>query len=157
MVPSSNLDRETAIEEIGRKVHGDERQLETAGEIAEHKQGVRALSKGLRERLPKRLLGSAPAHVPLDPAGCERERKRQHDQHDGAEYSERLLPSHGVDERHRERRVEKLSERAGGGTRAERERAPAWRQQLAESGKHDPERASRQAETDEEPGGDIEH
>ena len=42
---------EAAVDEIGRHVHGDEGELEAAGEVAENQQHVGAMADRLRHRL----------------------------------------------------------------------------------------------------------
>ena len=151
--PTSN--RKPAIDEIGRQVDGDEGQLETAGEEAEHEQHVGALPERLDQRLPQRLRRSALRGRPGSP-GRERERERQHQQHDHPEDHQRLLPADGVDQRHAQRRIQELAEGARGGAGAEGERAPAFRQELAESRQHDAEGAAGEAEADEDAGRNAE-
>src|SRR5207244_11751334 len=51
---SSDL-RKAAIDEVGRHVDGDEGELETAGEEAEHQQDIGAVAERFRQRLPQRL------------------------------------------------------------------------------------------------------
>ena len=71
--------------------------------------------------------------------------------------TQRGLPAERIHQRHRERRIEKLAERARRRAGAEGERTPARRQELAESAEHDRERAAGKAEADEHAGPEIEH
>ena len=59
--PGADVGAEPAVEQIGRQVHGDEGELEAAGEEAEHQQHVAAMA----ERLAQRLL----ADLQLDGGG----------------------------------------------------------------------------------------
>ena len=43
------------VDQIGRQMHGDERDVEAAGEEAEHEQHVGAVAEGFAERLAERL------------------------------------------------------------------------------------------------------
>ncbi len=59
MTPSvqrAGVGRQAAIDQIGRQVHGDEQELEAAGEESEHQQHVTAVAEGLGQRLHQRLL-----------------------------------------------------------------------------------------------------
>ena len=51
--PGADVGAEPAVDQIGRQMHGDEGELEAAGEEAEHQQHVAAVT----ERLAQRLLG----------------------------------------------------------------------------------------------------
>ena len=53
--PGADVGREPAIHQIGGQVHGDERQLEAAGEETEHEQHVGAVGKGLAQGVGQRL------------------------------------------------------------------------------------------------------
>ena len=55
MVQPPTVGRKSAIDEIGRQVHGDEDELETAGENTDSQQHIGAVAEGLGERLPLRL------------------------------------------------------------------------------------------------------
>jgi hypothetical protein len=57
--------------------------------------------------------------------------------------------------RYAERREQELPERSGGGSGAERYAALLERQQFAEGGQHQIERAARQSEADQDAGADI--
>ena len=54
---------EAAIDQIGRQMHGDERELEAAGEEAEHEQHIGAMRRMLR-RAPAGATASAAAPAP---------------------------------------------------------------------------------------------
>ena len=156
--PAADLDRQTLVHQIGRHVHGDECELEAAGEEAEHEQHVGAMTDRLRQRLPQRLgrhamhrscLRRAPSRsqaTAAAPAACPRRRPR----------SAVCQPNASISET-RERRIEKLAERARRRAGAEGQRTPARRQQLAESAEHDRERTAGEAEADEHAGPEIEH
>ena len=60
-VQAADLGRQSAIDQIGRQMHGDEQQLEAAGEEAEHQQNVAAMAEGLGQRLQQRLLAGGAA------------------------------------------------------------------------------------------------
>jgi hypothetical protein len=62
-----------------------------------------------------------------------------------------------VDQRHRQRREQELSERSGRRSRAEGERAPLRRHQPAERADHHGEGGAGQAETDHHAGAEMEH
>src|ERR671924_1116625 len=107
-------------------MHGDEEDLEAAGEESQHEQHITLVAKRLAERLCHRLLGLAgrrdrPAGLPWR---RERERQWHDEEYDGGEGDERVLPTDAVNERHRQRREHELPERAGGRPGAECERAP---------------------------------
>ena len=74
-----------------------------------------------------------------------------------AKIIERLLPAERVHEHDGKRRVEELPERACGRAKAEGERAPLRRQQLAERRQNDHERGAGKAESDQHAGGNVEH
>ena len=52
--PPTSADK-SAIDQIGRQMHGHESELEAAGEEAEHQQHVAAVPEGLGQRVPERL------------------------------------------------------------------------------------------------------
>ena len=88
-----------------------------------------------------------------------RDRKRQRDdqqQHTG-ERQQRRLVAEMIDQADAERREQELTERSRRGPGAERGRAPARRQQLAERGDDQIERAARQTEADQHAVGEIQH
>ena len=129
-------------------MHGDEGELEAAGEEAEHQQHVAAMAEGLAQRLLG-LICSLAAGRRLRPGGvASDERQRQHQQHGAGEHQERGLPGKRVDQRMRERRIEELAERARRGAGAEGEGAPVLRHELAERADHHRERAAGKAEAD---------
>ena len=49
--PGAGLGAEPAVDQIGRQVHGDEGELEAAGEEAQHQQHVAAMAERLDQRL----------------------------------------------------------------------------------------------------------
>ena len=51
--PAADLGRKAAVDQIGRQMHGDEGELEAAGEEAEHQQHVAAVPEGFRQRVPE--------------------------------------------------------------------------------------------------------
>ena len=53
--PAADLGGKPAVDQIGRQMHGDEGELEAAGEEAEHQQHIAAMAEGLRHGLAKRL------------------------------------------------------------------------------------------------------
>ena len=67
------------------------------------------------------------------------------------------LPAVGIHQMHGDRREQELAERAGRGHRAERDVAPAFRQQLAERADHHRHRRSRQAQADQHAGRQMQH
>ena len=56
MVQRADVHRQSAIDEIGRQMDGNEEKLEAAGEEAEHKQNIAAMAERFRESLGDRLL-----------------------------------------------------------------------------------------------------
>ena len=52
MVQAPTCGAEPAVDQIGRQMHGDEGELEAAGEEAEHQQHVAAMPERLDQRLP---------------------------------------------------------------------------------------------------------
>ena len=48
--PAAGLRAEAAIDQIGRQMHGDECELEAAGEEAEHQQHIGAMAEGFGQR-----------------------------------------------------------------------------------------------------------
>ncbi len=159
MVQAPTSRRKTAIDQIDRQVHGDESELEAAGEEAEHQQHVAAMTEGLAERLCDRLLRTRRRRGSgrRTGLGCrQRQRERQDEQHHAAEGDKRVLPAGRVDQHAGERREQELAERSGRGAETERERAPRFRQELAERADHDGEGAARQRKADEQAGAEIE-
>ena len=67
------------------------------------------------------------------------------------------LPAVGVHQVHGDRREQELAERAGRRHRAERDVAPAFRQELAERADHHRHRRARQAQADQDAGGQMQH
>ncbi len=155
--PAANLGRHTDILEIARQMHGDEGELEAAGEEAEHQQHIGAMAKRLRERLHHALVvgGSrrTGSHLLLR-RGRDRERQRQDQQREPGEDRQRALPAVIADESDAERRIEELAERTRRGAGAEGHRALFGRQQLAEGREHEVERRAGKAETDQHAAGD---
>ena len=138
-------------------MHGDEGELESAGEEPEHQQDVAAMAERLGERLSDRLRRHVAGSGRC--AGARRgehQRERQDQQHESREDHERRPPAVQVDEEHAERREQELTQRARGGAGAERQRAPGFRNQLAERGEHDVERAAGESEPDQHAGGKVE-
>ena len=139
-------------------MHGDEGELEAAGEEAEHQQNIGAMAERLRQRGLERLL------VRGRRIRCRRSRRRRrdrererHDQeHQQSEHRQRRLPAEIVDHRDAERREQELPERAGRGAGAERKAALLGRQQLAERRQHQVERTAGQTEADQDAGAEIE-
>src|SRR5215472_4843329 len=70
--PAADLRGKTAIDQVSRHVDGDEGELETAGEEAEHEQDIGAVPDGLRECLPQRLWRRALRRTRLRRRGRER-------------------------------------------------------------------------------------
>ena len=140
-------------------MHGDEEDLEAAGEEAEHEQNIAGVSERLGERLHHRL--PRRAGLRQDRAGLswrgERERQRQDEQHGGGENEQRRLPAETIDEIDREGREQKLPERTGSRSGPERDRPPLRRHQLAEGADHDGEGRARESEADDQAGGQMEH
>jgi hypothetical protein len=92
-------------------MHRDEENLETAGEEPEHQQQVAAVTERLRERLHHRLLHRRSCRRRARTSRRRQgERERDDEQRERREYDQRALPAVGVDERHRERRKQELSE-----------------------------------------------
>ena len=137
-------------------MHGDEGQLKAAGEEAEHQQHIGAMAERFRQRRLERLLVRGRHIRRCRGRGRERERQRHDQQHQTGEYHQRRLPAEIVDQRHAERREQELAERSGRSAGAERDAAPLRRQQLAECGQHQIERAAGQAEADQDAGAEIE-
>jgi hypothetical protein len=150
----AHLGGETAVDEIGRQMHGDEGELEAAGEEAEHQEHVGAVRERLRKRLLQRLRRRM--FGLLDRRGRQRQRERQHGEHARGEDEKRLLPADRIDQHDGQRRIEELPERAGRGTEPEGERAPFRRQELSERRENDDERGAGQAEADERAGRYVE-
>ena len=137
-------------------MHGDEGELEAAGEEAEHQQHIGAMAEGFRERRLERLL-VGDGHVRRRRRRRrERQRQRHDQQHQQRKYRQRRLPAEIVDHRHAERREQELAERAGRGAGAERDAALLRRQQFAERRQHQIERTAGQAEADQHAGAEIE-
>ena len=117
------------------------------------------MAKRLAERVCRRLLllvGRRCKRAGL-PGRRERERQWHDEKHDGGEDDERLLPADAVNERHRERREQELPERAGRRPRAEGDRAPVRRHQLAEGADHDGEGGAGEPESDHRTGREMKH
>ena len=53
--PAADLHRQAAIDQIGRQMRGDEGELESAGEEAQHQQHIGPVTEGFAQRLPQRL------------------------------------------------------------------------------------------------------
>ncbi len=155
--PAADLRGQPAVDQERRHVHGDEGELEAAGEIAEHEQHIGAVADRLAQGLAERLLRPARGRARARGNGRECERGRQHQQHARGKHQERVLPAERAHQKDCERRIEKLPERAGRGAGAEADQPPVLGQELAERREHDGERAAREAEADEHAGGEIEH
>ena len=136
-------------------MHGDEGELEAAGEEADHQQHVAAVAEGLGQRVAERLRRGA---VRRRRCGSLRGVDSTSDSGTISAISNAAnivsvdLPAEQADQRDRERRKQKLSERAGRGAEAEGGRAPLRRHQLAERANHDGESTARQAEADQDAG-----
>ena len=91
--------RQSAVDQIGRQMHGDEEHLEAAGEEAEHQQHVAAMAERLGERLRHRLLRRAALR--RGRAGCRGAASANDsgmiEKHDGGEDQQRVLPAESVD------------------------------------------------------------
>ena len=68
--PAADLGRETAVDQIGRQMHGDEGELEAAGEEAEHQQNIGAVPERLGRGLLHRLRSAAAARAGRAPRGA---------------------------------------------------------------------------------------
>jgi hypothetical protein len=138
-------------------MHGNEGELEAAGEEAEHQKVIAAVAEGFRQRLFERLRTRGPGPAGFAGRRRQRQRERQDEQHDAGEHDDGGAPVEGVDERAREWREQELAERAGRRAGAECERPPVVGHELAERPDHQVERTARQAETDENAGRELEH
>jgi len=95
--PAAGRRRYAAIDQIGRQVHRDERELKAAGEEAEHQQHIGAMAERLRQRRLERLLVRRRHVVRRDRRRAERERQRHDQQHQPSKHQERGLPAEIVD------------------------------------------------------------
>ena len=148
---------EAAVGEELRQMAGDEGELETAGEKAEHQQNVGRLRESLLQRAAERLRAVRGAGVR---ARCgrrrpQREGERNNDDGRGGEDDQRGFPSDRVDEHRREGRTDELAERARRRAEAQPETALLRRQQLREGAQHDIERTSGESEADHHAAGDV--
>jgi len=109
-------------------------QLEAASEETEDEQHIRAVGEGFAQSLAQ---GLGPCRMRGFRRRRQRERERQDRKQARRECDECLLPAESVHQRNRDRRIEKLPERAGGGAETERERAVLQRHDLAKRGEHD--------------------
>src|SRR5215813_3000168 len=92
-------------------MNGDELELEPAGEEADDEEDVGAIRQRLAKSLPERLLCWRVSQTDRW-RRVDDERERQHHEHQRREGQKRALPADRADEPDRERRVEKLAERA---------------------------------------------
>ena len=159
MVQPPTSRRQAAIDQIGRQVHGDEGELEAAGEEAEHQQHIGAMPERLRQRLPQRL--RSPRHA----GPCARRGGVASASDSGstssiadAEDQQRGLPAERVDQR------DARAARTGTGRtsrprcrRRRRSERQLLRHQLAERADHHDERAAGKPEADQHAGREIEH
>ena len=136
-------------------MHSDEGKLEAAGKKAQHQHDIRAMRERLAERMAQRLLRGC--FTPVCLWSRQPERQRQHKKRAGGKDDQGLLPADIIHQRNRDRRVEKLPERARGRTQSEGDRTPFRRQQLRERRENDHERGAGQAESDQDAGRKIEH
>ena len=118
------------------------------------------MRKGLGQRLPvslgaHRKLQRAENRRSIGARRCDRESKWDNQQQQAGKDFERCLPSDSIDQADAERREQELAEGAGGRAGAEGERAPAFRQQLAERRDHQVERAAGKSEADQHAAGEI--
>jgi hypothetical protein len=119
-------------------MHRDESELKTARKETEHEQNVTAMTERFRKCLPCRLRRFGHRCLPDGCAGrCESERQRQNQEGNTPENQKRFLPAEFVHHGDRDRGIEELPKRPGGSARAERKRAPFFRQQFAERTQHD--------------------
>ena len=149
--------RQPAVDQIGRQMHGDEGELEAAGEEAEHQQHVGAMAERLRQRLlapiaaaraAARARGACAARSASATAACTSSSTP-------AKITSVVCQPIGVHQAHGERREQELAERARRRAGAERERAPAFRHELAERADHHRQRAAGQAEADQHAGREM--
>ena len=130
-------------------MRGDESQLEAAGEKAQHQQHIAFMPEGFRQSLRDGLFGSRTRRFLTQRTGGQRDRQRQHQQQGATEQDRGFLPADRIDQRAGNRGKQELSERAGRRARAERNAAPLFWQDFAESRQHHVERATRQTEADQ--------
>ena len=83
--PATNVGREAAISEVGRKMHADEGNLKAAREEAEHQQHVGTVPESFAQCLLHRLRGGGRRISRGRAWRSERDRKRQHEENDDAE------------------------------------------------------------------------
>ena len=112
MRPAADLRRKAAVDQIGRHVHGDEGELEAAGEEAEHQQQIGAMREGFAQALAAaialravcaccRQAASPTRATAAARAACSRQRS----------VSVCCQPNM-IHQRDRERRIKELAERA---------------------------------------------
>ena len=148
--PAADLGRKTAIDQIGRQVHGDEGELKAAGEEAEHQQHIGAMAERFGQRLPQDCVRAAAGR-----AADAGERSASDSGSTASMMTAKIASAFcqpTIDQRDRERRKQELAERAG--RRAERRKrssaipaATACRKRRSRR-----ERAAGQAEADQHAG-----
>ena len=133
--PAADLGGQSAVDQIGRQVDGDEGELEAAGEEAEHEQHVAAMRRTPRDSACLSDCCAVPRRCPaLAARRRQRERERQHQQHEPGEDQQRGLPAECVRSATRASGENRnWPNEPGGGAGAERERAPAFRQRACRS------------------------
>ena len=73
--PAADLGGKAAIDQIRRQMHGDESELEAAGEEAEHQQNVAAMAECFRTGMPRSdCAGLAAGRCPAGFAAASRAR-----------------------------------------------------------------------------------
>ena len=97
MVQPPTSRRQPAVDQVRRQVDGDERELEAAGEEAEHQQHVGAVQQRLRQCRTQRLRRARCA-APLPPVASASENGRISSIMT-REGQQRLLPADDVDQR----------------------------------------------------------
>ena len=107
--------------QIGRQVHGDEGELEAAGEEAQHQQHVAAVAEGLDSAPACDDCGLTAAAAGADCGVASTSDSGSTSSIVPAKTKQRGLPGERFDQRMRERRIEELPERARRGAGAERE------------------------------------
>src|SRR5215213_3795987 len=105
-------------------MHGDECDVEAAGEEAEYQKNVRVVSEGFAKCFPEglRLLRRAGTHVHR--RGPDDESKRKHHEDQNREDDQGLMPANFLEQTDRKWREEELTERSGRGAKPECKAAP---------------------------------
>ena len=151
---------QAGVLQVGRQMHGDEGELEAAGEEAEHEQHVAAVPEGLRQRLRDRLARQARAGPAASASPARRRRRATSGSIRSTargEDDERLLPAERLDENVADRREQELAEGAGRGAGAEGERTPASGRSLPKAPRTRLNEQPDEAEADQHAGAEMQH